>query len=107
MIVMFFSQCHHIEYSISVSYSSYNHLSHRTHHTERISLTGTLEADLNLDTILLHPNETDVLGRATVYESHDLWLPLDGLLSQDWCQQARISLIILKVLLIHNNDYLP
>ena len=43
---------------------------------------GTADADLNLDTILLHPNATDVMSRATTFESHDLWLPLDGLLSQ-------------------------
>ena len=43
---------------------------------------GTLDADRNVDTILLTTNATDVMSRALFYESGGLSVPLDGLLTQ-------------------------
>ena len=43
---------------------------------------GTLDANRNVDTILLTTNSTDVMSRALYYESGGLSVPLDGLLTQ-------------------------
>eukprot|EP01051_Picozoa_sp_SAG22_P003127 SAG22_NODE_149_length_17456_cov_5.058363_2_plen_767_part_00 len=43
---------------------------------------GTGAADRNIDCLLLTPNATDVLSRATTFEFGGLTLPLDGLLTQ-------------------------
>ena len=40
------------------------------------------EAMRNIDLIVLHPNQTDVMGRATKWETSSLALPLDGYASQ-------------------------
>ena len=40
------------------------------------------EADRNLDVVVLQPNATDIMGRATKYENGGLQLPLDGYMSQ-------------------------
>ena len=39
-------------------------------------------ADRNIDAFLLTTNSTDVMSRATVYESGGLSVPLDGLFTQ-------------------------
>jgi hypothetical protein len=36
------------------------------------------EALRNIDLVVLHPNQTDVMGRATTWETGHLSLPLDG-----------------------------
>ena len=43
---------------------------------------GTGQADRNIDLLLLTPNASDVLSRATAFENGGLSLPLDGLLNQ-------------------------
>jgi len=43
---------------------------------------GTEDADRNIDAFLLTTNSTDVMSRATVYESGGLSVPLDGLFTQ-------------------------
>ena len=50
--------------------------------TESDDPHGSPEANRNVDMIVLHPNQTDIMNRALVYEVGGLSLPLDGYASQ-------------------------
>ena len=50
--------------------------------TESEDPDGSPEANRNIDLIVLHPNQTDVMNRAMVYEVGHLSLPLDGYATQ-------------------------
>ena len=59
--------------------------------TESEDPTGSPEADRNIDMIVLHPNQTDVMNRATTYEVGHVSLPLDGYATQHGEVYARFT----------------
>lgn len=59
--------------------------------TESDDPEGSPEANRNIDMIVLHPNQTDVMNRALVYEVGHLSLPLDGYATQQGEVYARFT----------------